>query len=121
MLTGTPGLILAGLPQLARTDWRALGAGVWGALAYSAVLSIVFSYVVWNTSVRAVGSSRTAVYACVTPLVAALVSWPLLGERPRPLQAVGAALIIAGVLLTRRRAKEETVRMPVENEVHVSA
>jgi drug/metabolite transporter (DMT)-like permease len=120
MWTGTPGLVIAGLPQLARADWGGVGWRVWGALAYSAVLSLVFAYAIWNTSVRAVGSSRTAVYACVTPLVAATVAWPLLGEQPRPLQAVGAGLIIAGVLLTRRRAKDEGAPARVGEEIHVS-
>jgi drug/metabolite transporter (DMT)-like permease len=47
-----------------------------------------------------VGPSRTVIYMCLTPLVAVIAAALLLGERPRPLQAVGAALIIAGVLLT---------------------
>jgi drug/metabolite transporter (DMT)-like permease len=38
---------------------------------------------------------------CVTPLFAAGGAWLLLGERPHPLQGVGALLIVAGVLLTR--------------------
>jgi drug/metabolite transporter (DMT)-like permease len=38
---------------------------------------------------------------CVTPLVAAAAAWVMLGEHARPSQAVGAVLIIAGVLLTR--------------------
>jgi drug/metabolite transporter (DMT)-like permease len=37
---------------------------------------------------------------CLTPLVAVSAAALLLGERPRPLQAVGAALILAGVVLT---------------------
>jgi len=98
MLTGTPGLILAGLPQLAETDLGEVSLSGWGGLIYAAVLALVLAYAIWNASVRAVGSSRTAAYACLTPLVAALVAWPLLGERPTPLQAVGAVLIVAGVL-----------------------
>jgi drug/metabolite transporter (DMT)-like permease len=120
MLTGTPGLLLAGAPQLMSMSWRGVGMMGWAGLAFSSVLSIVVGYAIWNTSVRAVGSSRTAIYACATPLVAALVAWPLLGERFVALQAAGAALIVVGVLLARRRAKE-TTRAPVESEIHVSA
>jgi drug/metabolite transporter (DMT)-like permease len=34
-------------------------------------------------------------------VVAVFGAWLLLGERPKPLQGVGAVFIIAGVLLTR--------------------
>ena len=39
----------------------------------------------------------------VATVVAVLIAWPVLGERPTWLQAVGAVLIIAGVLVTRRK------------------
>jgi drug/metabolite transporter (DMT)-like permease len=100
-LTGTPGLLLAGLPGVIRLDWRAVGLEAWLAVAYSSVLSLVVAYLLWNRSVKAIGGARTAIYMCITPLVAVLGAWILLGERPQPLQAVGAAFIITGVLLTR--------------------
>jgi drug/metabolite transporter (DMT)-like permease len=101
-ITGTPALVLLGLPQLLATDWSAVSAGAWGGLLYSAVLSVVVAYVLWNNSVRVAGSNKTAIFGCAIPMVATLVAWPVLGEAPTWLQAVGAAMIIAGVLLTRR-------------------
>lgn len=102
MLTGTPGLVLVGGPELWEMDWSRISLVVWSALVYSAVFALVVAYLLWNRSVRAVGGSRTAVYTCVTPIIAALIAWPMLGERPTLLQAIGAALIIVGVLLARR-------------------
>jgi drug/metabolite transporter (DMT)-like permease len=89
------------LPGVIRLDWRAVGLEAWLAVAYSSVLSLVVAYLLWNRSVKAIGGARTAVYMCITPLVAVLGAWILLGERPQPLQGVGAAFIITGVLLTR--------------------
>jgi drug/metabolite transporter (DMT)-like permease len=102
-LTGTPGLLLIGLPDLLRTDWAAVSVGAWGGLLYASLLSLVLAYILWNTSVRQVGGNRTAIFNCVTPLVAALAAWPLLGEQPTALHAAGAGLIIGGVLATRWR------------------
>jgi drug/metabolite transporter (DMT)-like permease len=102
-LTGTPGLLLLGLPATLRTDWAALSWGAWAGLAYSALLGVVVAYLLWNNSVRVAGSNKTAIYGCAIPLAATLVAWPALGETPTWVQAVGAALIIGGVLLTRRR------------------
>jgi drug/metabolite transporter (DMT)-like permease len=100
-IAGMPGLVLAGLPGLLVMQWGAVPRTAWGALAYATVLSLVVAYLLWNRSVKAVGGTRTAIYMCVTPLVAVGAAWVMLGEHARPLQAVGAALIIAGVLLTR--------------------
>lgn len=100
-IAGAPGLLLAGLPGVLRLDWRTVDAHAWLALAYASVLSLVVAYLLWNRSVKAVGGTRTAIYMCVTPLVAAVGAWLLLGERPHPLQGLGAMLIVTGVLLTR--------------------
>ncbi|HZB27225.1 MAG TPA: DMT family transporter, partial [Gemmatimonadales bacterium] len=100
-IAGTPGLILAGIPGMLRLDWHAVRPQAWAGLAYAAVLSLVVAYMLWNRSVKAVGGTRTAIYMCVTPLFAVAGAWFLLGERPHPLQGVGAVLIIAGVLMTR--------------------
>ena len=100
-IAGTPGLVLAGLPELVRLDWSAVSTTAWGALAYATLLSLVVAYILWNRSVQAVGGTRTAIYMCVTPLVASAAAWAMLGEQARPSQAVGAILIIVGVLLTR--------------------
>ncbi len=101
-LTGTPGLLLVGLPDMLRLDWAAIPAATWGALGYATLLSLVVAYLLWNRSVQAVGGTRTAIYMCVTPLIAAVGAWFLLGERAHPLQGVGAVMIVAGVLMTRR-------------------
>jgi drug/metabolite transporter (DMT)-like permease len=105
-IAGTPGLLLAGLPGLLVMRWGAVPATAWWALAYATVLSLVVAYILWNRSVKEVGGTRTAIYMCVTPLVAVGAAWVMLGEHARPLQGIGAVMIIGGVLLTRLQAGE---------------
>jgi drug/metabolite transporter (DMT)-like permease len=100
--TGTPGLLLAGIPGMLAVEWGAVPTVAWASIAYASVLSLGVAYLIWNASVARVGSSRTAVYMCITPVVAALVAWGVLGERLHPMQGVGASLILLGILLTRR-------------------
>ena len=102
MLTGTPGLLLLGAGDLRALDWAGLSGRAWTGVAYSTLLAIVVAYVMWNNGVRVVGSARTAIFNSMIPLVAMLVAWPLLGERPRLVQIAGAVLIVGGVLLSRR-------------------
>ena len=106
-IAGTPGLVLVGLPGVLRLDWGAVRLDAWLAVAYSSVLSLVVAYLLWNRSVKAIGGARTAIYMCLTPLVAVFGAWLLLGERPHPLQGVGAIFIIVGVLLTRTGGTEQ--------------
>ncbi len=105
-VAGAPVLLLAGLPAMIAMDWSAVGWQGWAAVAYATILSLLVAYLIWNRSVKVVGPSRTVIYMCLTPLIAVAAAAVLLGERPRPLQAVGAALIIAGVVLTVGQQRE---------------
>jgi drug/metabolite transporter (DMT)-like permease len=102
MITGVPGLLLLATPELMSVRWAMIDVNAWAGLAYASLLGLVVAYVLWNNSVRVVGSNRTAIYGCAIPLVATLVAWPVLGELPTPLQGLGAIFIVAGVLISRR-------------------
>lgn len=104
---GTPGLLLLGAPGLIGQEWSAITTKTWGALAYAALFSLVLSYVLYNRAVQGIGSGRTAIYNCLTPLVAMLIAWPALGEVPVPLQLVGVVLVIGGVVVSVASAREE--------------
>lgn len=104
---GTPGLMLLGAPGFFREDWSTVSAETWGALAYAGLLSLVFAYVLYNRAVQGIGSARTAIYNCLTPLVAMLVAWLTLGEIPTSIQFFGVALVIAGVLVSVASARSE--------------
>jgi drug/metabolite transporter (DMT)-like permease len=54
--------------------------------------------------VRQIGPSRAALFTTLTPLVATLIAVAVLGERPGFLHLAGGALIISGVLVSRRPA-----------------
>jgi drug/metabolite transporter (DMT)-like permease len=103
-VAGTPGLVLLGAPGLLRLEWEALSPSIWAALGYAALLSLVLCYVLYNRAVQGIGTARTAIYNCVTPLVAMLIAWLTLGEVPTALQFAGVILVITGVLVSVRVA-----------------
>jgi len=47
--------------------------------------------------------AHTAVFSNVTPIVALLGGWLLLGEQPSLAQAAGVILVLAGVFIVRSR------------------
>jgi drug/metabolite transporter (DMT)-like permease len=50
---------------------------------------------------QAVGGPRTAVYSNLIPVATLIASWLLLGETLGALQALGGAIVLAGVSLAR--------------------
>ena len=102
MAAGAVPLLVITAPAMAQQDWRAVSALSWAAVLFSALLSMVVGYLIWYTSVQRVGNARTAVYSNLTPIFAIVVAWIALGDRPALLQLLGAAIVLAGLILTRR-------------------
>lgn len=102
MTAGTLPLLLLGIPALEQQDWGAVTPGAWGAVLFSGLLSVAAAYVVWYASVQRVGNARTAVYSNLTPVIAILFAWAVMGSALAPLQVAGAAVVLAGLIVTRR-------------------
>lgn len=100
---GTLGVVAAGLPSLLRIDPAAISLRTWAAVTYSGVFSLGVAYSLWYYGVQHVGSTRTAVFNNLVPVVALAVAWIWLSDAPTPLQLAGAVVIIAGVSISRRR------------------
>ena len=101
MVGGVIPLLAISAPALSTTRWSAVPAPAWMAIAYSGLGALVIAYLFWYHGVRVLGPTRTAMYSNVQPVFAVLAAWIALGEVPTPLQAVGAASILTGLLLTR--------------------
>jgi drug/metabolite transporter (DMT)-like permease len=101
MLGGAAVLLVVGFPALLDTRWSALPGRFWGALAYSAIIAMVFAYLFYYRGLRLLGPTHTAMYSNMQPLIAMLVAWIALREVPTNPQWAGAAMIVGGLLLTR--------------------
>jgi drug/metabolite transporter (DMT)-like permease len=102
LLGGAAPLAILASPSMLRTDFGAIVPLTWAAIAYSGLLSMGLAYLWWYRGVRVIGPTRTAMFANLQPIIAVLVSWPLLGETPTAWQGVGALGVMAGLWLTRQ-------------------
>ncbi|MFB9386101.1 DMT family transporter [Pseudonocardia petroleophila] len=64
------------------------------------VVSTVIAYLTGVAALRRIGATRGSLVALLEVLVSAVASWLLLGQLLTPVQALGGALILAGVALT---------------------
>lgn len=91
----------AGLPELLRQDWGAISATSWAGLLYASVLSNAIAYFFYVWAVQQIGSTRTSLFANLAPVVTAILAATFLGERWVPLQWLGGAAVLVGVLVAR--------------------
>jgi drug/metabolite transporter (DMT)-like permease len=98
MLLGGVWLTVAGLAhgEAARWHWSPAGAF---AVAYLVVASSGLAYMAYAWLARHATPAQTGTYSYVNPALTALSGYLLLGERLSALQGVGAAVILAGVLM----------------------
>jgi drug/metabolite transporter (DMT)-like permease len=79
-------------------SWRVL-AGRWVHCAIVGVLTNSVLLMTAHVAMVHVGAAPIALIQTLNPLLTALLAWPLLGERMRPLQWLGLLLGAAGVVL----------------------
>jgi drug/metabolite transporter (DMT)-like permease len=101
MATGTVVYLAYALVPMLGTNWAAISVTSWVLMASSSLLALAFAYMVWYTAVQRIGSSRTAIYSNLTPIVAMIVASVWLGEQITRPQILGAALILGGIAVTR--------------------
>jgi drug/metabolite transporter (DMT)-like permease len=101
MVGGAIALLAVASRSVAAADWSSVGPPAWGAIVYSGIAGLVVAYLFWYRGVRVLGPTRTAMYVNLQPIFALLIAWAVLGERPGMPQLVGAAGVMAGLLLAR--------------------
>ena len=98
-------LPLAGLsllvegPRAIAASVSGLGLLTVGALAYLVILSTLLGYGLWNHLILRHGAGRIAPFSLMVPVFGLAFAALVFGEGLGPLDAAGAALIAAGLLL----------------------
>jgi len=81
---------------------QALSAGGWASLGYLAVVTSVLAYLLYYWALAREEASRVAVWSNLQPVLTALLSWALTGERLTGPFLAGGVMVLAGVVLTER-------------------
>jgi len=76
---------------------------LWGGILYLGIFATAGAFFLWNKGLQMVDAASGGLYFFFQPLVGTLLGWVILGEQVTRMFWVGAALILAGVLLTIRK------------------
>jgi drug/metabolite transporter (DMT)-like permease len=72
------------------------------SLGYVALFASVIAYIFWNQGVREIGPNRAGIYIQLMPVYGAALAMTFLGERMAGHHWLGAALVLAGLLVAQR-------------------
>ena len=104
-LIASPLMILLSWEASMTVDWFALDWRVWVGLLWSVIVSAFFGWVLWGWVNAVRGVARTAPLMYLTPVVAGVTAWIVLGEQFSAVKFLGAALTLAGVALAQTRLR----------------
>lgn len=96
-------LFLVGLPNMTQVDWLEVSYATYGGILYSGMLAIGAAYIIWNYGLQTVGAVRSATYQNLVPVLGLFFGVTLLNEQLTLLQYMGSSIVIAGIVLARRK------------------
>jgi len=95
-------LVPAFLLRVGETDWGAVPAPGWAAIAYLTVASSLVGYALWFWSLGRGGIARIAALQFSQPVMTLAFAVPILGERLTWPLVLSGAVILIGVAITQR-------------------
>ncbi len=101
MAVGTVFYLPFCVPAFSRQDFGQISLKAWSMLVFSGLFALAFGYVVWYSSVKRIGNTKTVIYGNIVPIFTVIFAYIFISERIGLWQAVGAVIILAGVYLTR--------------------
>ncbi len=112
MAIGTLFFVPWAWPGLRAVEWARVPLWAWAGVAVSAIFALNLAYLIWYIAVQRRGPAQVSVWSNVVPLTGMGFAWLLLDERIGLVRIGGAALILAGVALTRVAGSRPRVTDP---------
>ncbi len=79
-------------------------SALWTEVLVQGLIAGAGTLYTYSKMVELLGAARAAVFPALAPGLAALLAWPVLGHVPQPVEALGLALVVLGLVITVTRA-----------------
>lgn len=100
MAIGAVMIAPGGIPALAHTNLAVLPWGVWWRLGFATLFPILLTYPVWSWGITRLGAGRVSIFSFLTPVLAGVLSIPILHTQFALYQVIGAAVCLSGMVLS---------------------
>ena len=90
------------------TDWR-----IWVVMALVGLVGTLVAHALFVMALRTIRPSSAGIVATAEPVFAGLIAFLVLGDRLQPLQVVGAAVIVAGIVTVQAGSRDQALAAPV--------
>lgn len=90
-------VVPGGLWALAHTDFLRITWQAWAILVYAVLFPILLTYPVWSWGIGQIGAARVSLFSYFVPIIAGVLSLPLLRAAIAPYEIVGSLVCIAGM------------------------
>jgi drug/metabolite transporter (DMT)-like permease len=108
LLAGTIPLLAISLPAARAQSWGAISFWGWAGIVYMVVLPVYVAYMLWNWAIARRGAAAATSFSLLVPILSGILSALLFGEQFGVAKLLGAACVLAGLLIVRYPAKPAT-------------
>ena len=112
--------VAAAAGEFSRVQWSAVPVTSWIALAYLIGPGSILAFTAYGYALSHLSTATVSTYAYVNPVVAVLAGILFLGERFSWREGLGAALVLASVVIIANRPQSRTVRQHAAAQSAVS-
>ncbi len=102
LLAGTIPLLAISTPAAIAQPWGAISLWGWVGIIYMVVLPVYVAYMLWNWAIARRGAAAATSFSLLVPILSGVLSVLLFGEDFGPAKLLGAACVLAGLVIIRR-------------------
>ena len=107
LLAGTIPLLLATLPGTLAQDWGSVDTAGWLSVLYTVIFPVYIAYILLNYGIAKRGVVAATSFQLLVPITSGILSAIFLSEVFGPFKILGGAIVIAGLIVVRRREQVE--------------
>jgi drug/metabolite transporter (DMT)-like permease len=107
VLAGSIPLLAIAAPAAAAQDWQSVSVSTWLVVGYMVTLPVYVAYMVWNWAIARRGAAVASSFTLLVTVVSGLLSVMLVGERFDVAKAIGATVVLAGLIVLQRPTGRE--------------
>ncbi len=109
VLLGSIPLLALATPAALAQPWAAVSAWGWIAIVYMVVLPVYVAYMLWNWAIARRGAAAATSFSLLVPILSGTLSALIFGEGFDALKLLGAACVLAGLVILRHQTQPRAV------------